>query len=34
VAASAPAKLVGLIWLAAGVIVLSSRSPRSRPRTL
>ena len=33
-AASAAATCVGLIWLAAGVIVLSSRSPRSRPRTL
>jgi amino acid transporter len=34
VGASAPAKFVGLIWLAAGVIVLSSRSRRSSPRTL
>jgi amino acid transporter len=32
VAASAPAQFVGLIWLAAGVIVLSSRSPRPRQR--
>ncbi len=34
VAASTPAKFAGLIWLAVGVIVLCSRSPRSSPRTL
>ena len=34
VAASTPAQFAGLIWLAAGVIVLCSRSPRSSPRTL